>query len=101
MRNFSIVVALLFLGAVQALAADPRPAKETNVLDFDADIIEGQKKAPDIFLQADVERPSIDTVLYQRRDFNDFHAMDSRLRPRLADTPRVGSRTSSPNSQRK
>ena len=74
---------ILMLIGSSVWAAD----KKSDVLDFDADVIEGQKKAPEIFLQTDVQKPALDTVLYQRRDFNDFHASDSRVRPRLADPP--------------
>ncbi len=71
--------------------AQAQPAKsksQANVLDFEGDVIEGQKKTPEIFLQTEVERPTLDTVLYQRRHFNDFHKSDSRQRPRASDPPR-------------
>lgn len=79
-----MIFALLAIGTASAAEKTGKP----EVLDFDADVIEGQKKAPDIFLQTDVQKPSIDAVLYQRRHFNDFHAQDSKLRPRLGDSPR-------------
>lgn len=61
------------------------------VLDFEAEVIEGQKRAPEVFLQTTVEKPSLEEVLYQRKNFNDFHAVDSKLRPRLSD-PAEGAR---------
>lgn len=64
--------------------------KKAEVLDFDADVIEGQKKTPELFLQTEVDRPSLEAILYQRRDFNDFHAVDSRQRPRFSDAPKGG-----------
>jgi hypothetical protein len=88
--RFAIVLALA--AAPVALAGEPsktppRP-KGNNVLDFEADVIEGDRKAPELFLQTDVQRPALDTILYQRADFNDFHAVDSRLRPRLGGVPK-------------
>jgi len=65
-----------------------KPKAQGNVLDFEGDVIEGQKKTPEIFLQTEVERPTLDTVLYQRRHFNDFHKNDSRQRPRASDPPK-------------
>lgn len=61
-----------------------------NTLDFEADVIEGQRKAPELFLQTEVQKPSLDSVLFQRKDFNDFHAADSIRRPRLAEPPAGG-----------
>ncbi|MCM2280048.1 MAG: hypothetical protein NDJ89_18400 [Oligoflexia bacterium] len=71
-----------------AMALPALSAEKADVLDFDADVIEGQKKTPEVFFQMEVEKPSLDAVLYQRRDFNDFHAVDSKQRPRQSDSPR-------------
>ena len=57
------------------------PAKKENVLDFEADVIEGEKKRPDIFLQMGNQKQTMDSVLYGRKDFNDFHRVDRRWRP--------------------
>jgi len=58
--------------------------KETNdaVLNFDSDLIEGVKHKPDLFLQNNVQELSLDSVLYLRKDFNDFHAVDHKRRSR-------------------
>lgn len=52
-----------------------------QVLDFDSDVIEGERKSPDLFLQLHVDTPNLDTLLYQRRNFNDFHAVEKNRRP--------------------
>ncbi|HLE00745.1 MAG TPA: hypothetical protein VJB59_10830 [Bdellovibrionota bacterium] len=51
------------------------------VLDFDADIIEGEKNTPELFLQTESQTLSLDAVLYQRENFNDFHVADKDNRP--------------------
>lgn len=72
----------------QAKAGRKDPRRKEEVLDFEADVIEGQKKAPELFLQLDVQKPDLSSVLFERKHFNDFHAVDSKRRPRLSD-PRV------------
>lgn len=53
-----------------------------KILDFEADVIQGQKKRPDIFIQGAVENLSLDEILYLRKDFNDFHVVDGDAHPR-------------------
>lgn len=65
------------------------PQKKAQVLDFEADVIEGQKKAPELFLQLDVQKPDLSSVLYDRKHFNDFHAIESKRRPRLSTPPKT------------
>lgn len=79
--------AILFLVATSGAFAAEKPDK-VDTLNFEGDVIEGQKKAPDIFMQTTAERPALDSVLYQRKDFNDFHKVDSMRRPRLSDPPK-------------
>lgn len=90
-----LVIGWILLSSNPALAAgdpnkpeSPDKAEKSGVLNFEAELIEGQKKTPEIFLQTEVQKPSLESVLYQRKDFNDFHAVDSKLRPRLPDPPR-------------
>jgi hypothetical protein len=52
------------------------------VLNFEGDMIEGEKRRPDLFLQTNVEELNLDSILYLRKDFNDFHAVDHKRRPR-------------------
>ena len=52
-----------------------------KVLDFDADVIEGERKSPNLFLQMQVETPNLDSLLFQRSNFNDFHDLEKQRRP--------------------
>jgi hypothetical protein len=64
-------------------AAKPAPKKagQPNLLDFDGDVIEGERQSPNLFLQLQVENPDLDVLLYQRKDFNDYHALEKDRRP--------------------
>ena len=55
--------------------------QEPKVLDFEADVIEGERKTPNLFLQLEVDTPNLDTLLYQRSNFNDFHDLEKDRRP--------------------
>ena len=59
----------------------PRKGQSSAVLDFDSDVIEGERKTPDLFLQLQVDTPNLDTLLYQRRNYNDFHELEKNRRP--------------------
>lgn len=41
------------------------------VIELEADVIEGEKKLPAIFLEFESHAPTLDSVIYQRADFND------------------------------
>lgn len=64
-----------------------KPTKSTpsssNVLDFEADVIEGERMAPSILIQMDLQSPNLDTLVFQRKNFNDFHLIDMRRRPKF------------------
>ena len=53
-----------------------------SVLNFEGDMIEGEKRQPDLFVQTNVQNLDLDSVLYLRKNFNDFHVVDSKRRPR-------------------
>lgn len=55
----------------------------SNVLDFEADVIEGERTAPSILIQMDLQSPNLDTLVFQRKNFNDFHLIDMRRRPKF------------------
>lgn len=80
-------LAAVFLLTTTALAEDqakPKPetkAPHKNVLDFDSEVIEGERKTPDLFLQIQSETTSLDSVLFQRTNFNDFHDLEKKRRP--------------------
>lgn len=54
--------------------------KTPNVLDFEADVIEGERSSPSILIQMDLQSPNIDTLVFQRKNFNDFHQIDMKRR---------------------
>ena len=65
--------------AVGARAADP--AKAASTLDFEGDVIAGERRRPDIFLQTSAKNLSLDSIVYLRNDFNDFQVVDKTRRP--------------------
>src|SRR4051812_17504597 len=75
----------------QSLHAEERspaasPGKD-NVLDFEADLIQGERRRPDLFVQLGSEQQSMESVLYARKDFNDFHRVDKLWRPSFVESP--------------
>ena len=58
-----------------------RGGKETGVLDFEGELIEGTRKRPDLFLQTGLENLTLDAILFLRKDFNDYHQVDRNRRP--------------------
>lgn len=80
---------------VMAQAPDAVPPKASDkpirtkpgntVMDFEAEVIDGQKKAPELFLQLDSEKAELNTILYDRRNFNDFQPVNTTLRPLFSD----------------
>lgn len=68
-------------------------AKEGAVLDFEADVIEGEKRRPDLFIQMESSAESLDAILYSRQDFNDFHELDRKWRPKVRKSRQPGRKT--------
>ncbi len=68
-----------------SLSAFSQNAKNEKVktLDFEGEVIEGEAMRPMLYLQ--IESPDLDlnNILYQRRDFNDFHKIDKVRRNRF------------------
>lgn len=56
--------------------------KSSNILDFDADVIEGERNAPSILVQMDLQAPNLDTLIFLRKNFNDFHSVDMKRKPK-------------------
>jgi len=81
-----IVLGLTVLGT--SLFHGTSFAEKGEVMDFEADVIEGEKKAPELFLQLDSETTELGAVLYDRKTFNDFHSTDRNRRPRLS-SPKI------------
>jgi hypothetical protein len=103
MKQFLVLMMVMAFNVNPAIAQDEgflpsaapqmppaRPgSSRPEVLDFEGDVIEGQKKAPELFLQLDVEKADLSSVLYDRRDFNDFHTVDSKRRPKFSEPKAV------------
>jgi hypothetical protein len=68
-------------GASGEEAPKPSPQGGDSVLDFEGDVIEGQRRRPDLFLQTETQNLTLDAILYLRRDFNDFHSVERLRRP--------------------
>jgi|GEM_PF-1640149 len=84
-----VSAAFLFLGMVStgsraqdktARTAVP-PRGDGRVLDFDADVIEGERQRPDFLFQTGTPGVSLDSLLFGRKDFNDFLKVDKKRRP--------------------
>lgn len=72
-------ILLIFLVALSAL---PALAKEKDhVLDFEGEVIEGERKRPDLFLQMTTTDLNNGDLIYIREDFNDFLEVDKNIRP--------------------
>lgn len=56
-------------------------ANDQGVLDFEGDVIEGQRKRPDLFVQSEIRGVTLDAILYLRKDFNDFHQAERARQP--------------------
>lgn len=81
-------IAWIGLGlATLALGAE----KRSNVIDFDADVIQGERRKPEIFIQVGKERTNLESVIYGRNDFNDFAAVDRVWRPTYYEVPKAPS----------
>lgn len=78
-----LLIVLLFFGiGVQSLAQSPKSGKSNpELLDFDADVIEGEREAPALFVQMDIQTPKMDTLVFQRNNFNDFHLVEKNRKP--------------------
>jgi len=78
----------LFLGFSAAAVAQEDPAEivsgsSTNprIYNFDADVIVGDKKAPDLVFQSGKETIDFEALLLNRKDFNDFLRFDQSKHP--------------------
>lgn len=75
------IVLLLFLSTI-GFSQNSKNEK-VKTLDFEGEVIEGEAMRPMLYLQ--IESPDLDlnNILYQRRDFNDFHKIDKVRRNRF------------------
>lgn len=92
--RFPIILAVLGMlalfplpvGVTEISAAEGEPAV---TLDFEGELIEGEKKGPDLLYQTENMQMQLDDILYTRSDFNDIHSSDSKKRPRFSTLTRA------------
>lgn len=84
------VVLFLLLCGLKAFGDQPsvKPNPNSKVgqnetMDFEGENIIGEKQAPSLLLQTESEKLPLDSVLYLREDFNDFHVTDAKQHPRV------------------
>lgn len=82
------ILSLFVITAAHAEPAKEAPKKNT-VMDFEAEVIDGQKKAPELFLQMDSEKAELNTILYDRKNFNDFAPVNTQLRPTFSEVKKA------------
>lgn len=76
---------ILLALVVPQFASAQAPAQKggAKVLDFEGEEIEGERMRPDLFLQLRSEDLNFDTLIYLRENFNDFHEIDKKSKPRF------------------
>lgn len=65
-----------------APSAPARKGGSDAVIDFEADVIQGERRKPDILIQLGSQPNNMDGVFYGRKDFSDYHRVDYQWRPR-------------------
>lgn len=88
MKQLKLAALLFCLLSLNAFA-EPDGKSKNSVMDFEAEVIDGEKKVPELFLQLDSDRSDVSTILYDRPNFNDFTPIHSYLRPTLSDPNRA------------
>ncbi len=68
--------------AAPAAHAAPVAKGKEQVLDFEGEVIEGERRRPDLFLQMSIEQVKFDSLVFQRDDFNDYLEQDRKSRSR-------------------
>ncbi len=77
----SILILLTFF--MTSFSQGQEKNQKVKTLDFEGEVIEGEAMRPMLYLQ--IESPDLDlnNILYQRKDFNDFHKIDKVRRNRF------------------
>jgi len=52
--------------------------KKAKVLDFDDDLIKGEDERPDLLSLIGNKKIGINSIIYLRKNFNDFHKYDKK-----------------------
>lgn len=76
-----MVFLLFFMSTAQA--------QKSNVMDFEADVIEGELRRPDLFLQLGNDHMNVESISYGRSNFNDFNKADRFWRVRYFELKRA------------
>lgn len=78
-------VAIPAVGAGATKKVQPKTIKPKgeNLLDFEAEVIEGEKKRPELFLDIKAGDGNIGSGLYLRPHFDDFFVVDKKRHPRF------------------
>lgn len=60
----------------------PKKTKDNvgAILDFEGEVIEGERRRPDLFLQISIDNVKFDSLIYNRDDFNDYLEVDRKSR---------------------
>ena len=79
----SLTTIIVVLISFSALAQKESKNDKMKTLDFEGEVIEGEAMRPMLYLQ--IESPDLDlnNIMYQRKDFNDFHKIDKVRRNRF------------------
>ncbi len=72
---------------VKSTGVDTKKLKEKDnvgaILDFEGEVIEGERRRPDLFLQISIDNIKFDSLIYNRDDFNDYLEVDRKSRTRF------------------
>lgn len=60
----------------------PAPPSASNDVEAETDGAEQERTTPSIFLKVDTSTPTLDSLVYQRADFNDYLKLDAKQRLR-------------------
>jgi hypothetical protein len=88
-KSWRLLSLSVFLSLGSFAQAQKKDNKAPAVIDFEADLIQGETQRPDLMTQFGDKPMEIDSLLYLRRDFNDLHQGDSSRRPSFFPAPKV------------
>lgn len=84
MRNllFAATFTLSLVLVSSAATAQKKNREEGQILDFEGEVIEGERQRPDLFLQISTDELTFDSLLYLRPNYNDYVEIDRKSRNR-------------------